>query len=331
MADEGGSGPLGMLDPVISSWDEAIGAVRTRAKWLLAGIGAVAALLFGTAPLVTRPTLSWSEDTLQLLVAILVAALGLGLLAIVAKQVADVFKPVTSSLAELDEVTREDLEKNREEYLGPRDDGSPAQDQLREANRRVLALERALTGARGTEKVLVEGALREAKAYQSDITAGVEALLEFDRYNKVVRNRSLSDRSFFLAFGAVLAGIVFQLTLTHAPADEEAGDGGAGGPAPTVALLTHPADDAEARAVWEALDLPACTSGEDDTVVVLVTGGSGSVDAPYQVQTIPEAAQSPDCPRLSFTVVSSLITVTPVPEKVTVEWPTDAPEETPTE
>lgn len=334
MAAEEESGPLGVLDPVVSSWDEGIAAIRNRAKWLLVGLGAIAALFFGTAPLVSRPTLSWSANWVQLLLAAVVAILGLWLLAIVAKEVADVFKPVTSSLSDLDPVTEADFDAHREEYFGPRATLDPAQQQLRDANRTVLLLEHALAGARGTQKTDLAGALREARARQVAVTAGVEALLEFDRYNKVVRSRSLSNRTFQWAFGAVVAGVLFQLILSAAPADEDSADGsGTAGSATVsgVAQLTRPADDSPALPVWDALQLPACTTSESDGVIVVVTGGSGSIEAPYRVQTIPEAADGEVCPRISFTVPAAFFPVEAVPEEITIKWPTEEPEQSPEE
>lgn len=326
--DQGGSGPLDMLDPVLSSWDEAIAAVRTRAKWLLAVIAAVAVFLFGSGPLITRPELSWGENADQLVLAAVFAALGLGILAILAFKVAEVFTPEVSSLATLDADTLTHFEANREEYLGPRATAAPPQQQLRDANQTVLALERGLAALptdQRDQRAALEGALREARLRQADVATGVEALLELDRFHRVRRHRTLKPAAFLLGFLALLSGVLFQLTLAAVP-EEDDGGGDAGGEAVaagTVARLTLPGGDAGAAAVWEALGLAVCAGGDDGGVVVVVAGGTGTTESPYTVQTVPEAV-GPDCPRVRFTVVEPLLVLTPVPEEVTVEWPDEA-------
>lgn len=320
-----------------STWVAYSAQVQSTAKWTVGALAAVAAVVFGAGPIVARPTLDPRDDLVQLLLAGILGIAGLAGVAALIAAAAAVLMPHA--------VTLDDLPAS----LAARVDASPHEHfparlgvkSVAEFRRALLAVSLAAATAETDTAALtrqVEAAKARGDAAQ---TALLEARLAVYEANlpKLRQRRAQAEecRDVLLERGAyvlvseawarhrnpivagtalaIVGGIGFQLALASPGADDDAAAGSGTAFSPVVTTMQK-VPGLGGDALWTALSLDACESNTDE-VTVLLTGGAGTLDDPYKVQTLPIGT----CESTSFTVVSevAIVDVTEPPQ-VTITY-----------
>jgi hypothetical protein len=84
--------------PTDSRWTVAAAGTRTTAKWMIASLAAAAALIFGAGPIVSRPALSWTDNRIQLIVALIAGIVGLITLILLIGLIGQILTPIRVTL-----------------------------------------------------------------------------------------------------------------------------------------------------------------------------------------------------------------------------------------
>lgn len=325
-----------------STWVTASAELRSTAKWMIAALAAVGAVVFGAGPIIARPTLSFNDDIGQLLLAAFLGSLGLIGIGILIFAVSKVLLPVEMSLDDLPEDLKNQI-STRPESLLPADASTLAGFRQQLAALRTSAVEipdkaddferiAAAEQKKGNADAFWR-ANEAASAYRSaeEDTKANLAIYE-DVRNDLINRGAYSQLSTVFStqtkrlwVGAVMAGLGglgFQLALTSVPAGEDAG-------AETTSYVNSigilsPTGDGPSE-FWNQYGLEACETSEGQ-VPVLITGGAGTPESPYFVQTIPESIpEDPSgCPPITFVAHPDLFSlVTPTPEEITFKNESD--------
>jgi len=320
----------GETAPPQGVWVTATAEVRTTAKWIITVLAAVAAVVFGAGPIVSRPSLDAQDDWGQLLLAGLAGAAGLIGIGILIWAASRVLVPVEMTLATLPAELVAKIGKDSLAYVPS---GATSVKEFRRNLRAyrvaVTDLERKVAGARADLEAAREIGDEAAAARAMDLIGSFEnarpgivqrrdmyettrtTLLERGAYGAV--RGIFEDSKPLIITGAVLAGLGgmgFQLLL--ASSDEE--NDSAAPPAPVLATLTS-IDTPAGTAFWDAVDLASCE--QRGAVPVLLRGGTGTQDDPYSVETLP----LPGCDPRSFDVLSDVAAVEkPAVQKVTITY-----------
>ncbi|TCC36332.1 hypothetical protein [Kribbella speibonae] len=313
---------------VDTKWVSASAELRSTAKWVITALAAVATVVFGAGPVISRPNLDFHDDAVQLVISAALGVAGLVGIGMLIFGVSKVLLPVEMSLDDLPAELVAKINAAPATVL-PADahDLREFRDQL--ASYRVASVElpdkaedadqQAAEAGRRSEKA---DAMRAARAYRAaydDAVANLAVyesvrtdLLDRGAYTKL--SQVFSSKQTSLIVGALLAGIGglgFQLALTSAPdSDKSAAPAAA---VNQVAILTRSGD--QAKEVWASYRLEGCETSPGQ-VPVLVTGGAGTADSPYVVQTVPSKA---GCPAISFTAYPEVFgLVVPKPQTVAI-------------
>lgn len=308
--------------------------VRSTARWLIAALAAVGAVVFGAGPVLKSPALDWQTHYTQLLVAGAAGLLGLSAVLFLIWTIATVFLPQESSLGNLPTELIEELDADPARF--PAGIGLTSVQQFRTAlveMRLAVASIAAQVGVKNAEAEISASAAdkREAAAMAAGLEASKASLqvLEDFRAELIERGEFLRTKKRWedlrnplaiAAACAVVGFIVFPLALS-APAEkeDEADDAGSGAASPVVTSMIRVPGTA-GDALWEALSLDGCE--RDGVVPVLLQGGKGTQAEPYAVQTI----ATETCRATSFTVVSAvaIVDVTEPPEMTITYSPAPA-------
>ncbi|MEU4194449.1 hypothetical protein AB0E69_21305 [Kribbella sp. NPDC026611] len=306
--------------------------LRSTAKWVITALAAVATVVFGAGPVVSRPSLDFHDDALQLVIAGVLGVAGLIGIGMLIFGVSKVLLPVEVSLDNLPADLVEKIDSAPESVL-PADAHSLREFRDQLAAYRVAAVElpdkaedadQRAADAYDKDPAVHAAATQEARELRNaydDVAANL-ALYESVRTDVIDRgaytklSQVFSGKQGVWIAGALMAGIGglgFQLALTSSPSGSE--------PAAKAAAVNQVAmlsgSGARATQFWTTYGLKACetTGGQ---VPVLVTGGEGTADSPYVVQTLPSKVQAvpsnvptvpsnvptvpsePACPALTF-------------------------------
>jgi hypothetical protein len=323
--------------PADSRWVTASAELRSTAKWVITALAAVATVVFGAGPIITRPSLDFEDDRLQLVLAGLLGVAGLIGIGMLVFGVSKVFLPVEMSLDDLPPELLAKIESHPETLLPA---GAPGLAQFRdqlaalrtavvEIPEKVEELEaRAGEAQRENDSAAYREAIAEVDAYRAalDDTMGNLATYESIRADLIDRGAFtrlsgvFSEQRGKLWTGALLAGIGglgFQLALTSTPAGTDSASGTSS--ARGIAVLSKAGDGA--TQFWDTYGLKACETAAGQ-VPVLITGGAGTADSPYLVRTIPEklTPASGDCPSIEFSAHPEVFAIAlPKPQEITIK------------
>lgn len=310
--------------------------LRSTAKWVITALAAVATVVFGAGPIITRPSLSFQDDVVQLVLAFLLGVAGLIGIGVLIFGVSKVLMPVEMSLDDLPQEVLDKLNSAPETLLPA---GIPT---LAAFQQNVAALRTAVVeipekiedyehaageAQRASDAAAYAQATDAIKAYQAAYHDDLANLATYEAVRKDLIDRGaytklsrvFSDQSRALWAGALLAGIGglgFQLALTSAPDGEDADP--ASPSYAGVAVVSGVGD--RATAFWERYKLADCEASAGE-IPVLVTNGDGTEDSPYSVVTIPDKT-GPDssCPAIEFLAHPDVFeVVTPSPDEITVK------------
>ncbi|TDC52391.1 hypothetical protein E1212_08705 [Jiangella ureilytica] len=324
----------GPAEPAAPGWDAAAADLRATVKWMVAAFAAVGAAMFAKG-FVTTPTLSWADDTWQLVFAWLVGAAGVVGVGLLIYQAVQLLRPTAFELGNLPEKYVAEIDANPRFYL-PSD-----ADTLEGYLAKLRALRVQATRSAGDVAVGERALAAAEKATPPDPAAVAAAERELDRatvrresvqkalgvYSTV--RESLLDRAGYWApdrglnrggtvmlVAGILAaggGIGYQLLL--AAPDPDDGDGGGSASPPAIGELVR-SDGAAGQELWRQLDLEACQADPASArIAVVVASGAGTEADPYVVSTLPTAT----CRAATFTVVDAVARVS-VPEQQTIDY-----------
>lgn len=317
-----------------SMWVGATTELRSTAKWVITALAAVATVVFGAGPVITRPSLDFEGDIAQLSLAFGLGVAGLIGIGLLILSVSKVLLPIEMSLDDLpDELLdtiqaaptstlpggvsslaefRDTLASLRTAVVEIPDKMADYQQVARDAQRRG---DPVAHGEAEAALAAYEAAYNDAKANLVTYEAVRVDLVDRGAFTRL--SRVFSDQSTRLWVGALLAGIGglgFQLALTSAPAN---GDSDSGASSAGVIAMLSPED--RATDFWETYGLAGCETSNGQ-VPVLVTGGEGTEDSPYTVRTIPDrTGPNSTCPAVTFSASPVLFSVVvPEPDTVTI-------------
>lgn len=298
---------------VISRWTVAAADTRATAKWMIGSLASAAALIFGASAIVSRPSLSWTQDRCQLLTALAAGTLGLVSVILLIGLTAAVLTPVKISLETLPKEMLGDLDAAAATRL-PSGSGSYAE--FLANYRKYTAVAARLagrlagldgTGSHSTKERDQVAKLHEAAQRNVEIyTRAAESYLnqaEFYSVSGVFKRRRWLTLA--LAIGAALGALGFQLALASGPAK-----------LPKASELAYLIPPQSPNELWDRLDLDACVVGKK--VPVLIAGGNGSIENPYSL-TVLKADER--CVPKSFELRSDALTIEkPEPVTITVHY-----------
>ena len=340
-------------DDDAQNWSKATDEVRAVAKWAIGGLAAVATVIFGAGPIVTRPSSRGAKDASQLVIAGIAGIVGLGAIICLIMLVAGMLVPQRISLHALPRRLTTEIDQ-RQELVA--DDRRPSDDVRRVPREPVRLHEcpgrgkappgtgqapdrQAATGTHLAE--LVE--LREAAGCPGGRSAVVEAdaaiyrsaanrILEIARFEGAPSRFARARSPMYALTGAAAVGaLVFQLALSDAPDEEDAAETSESAAGDTGYLLEAAADTPGAL-LWAQLGLDACASGPagQRQVPVIVGSGAGITDDPYEVTTLRVGDSASTCEIQRFRVLPDVLTLQlPEAESITIEY-TPAPTPSPT-
>ncbi|MGW7685327.1 hypothetical protein ACWGID_31595 [Kribbella sp. NPDC054772] len=316
--------------PGDTKWVTASAELRSTAKWLITALAAVAAVVFGAGPIITRPSLDFHDDAFQLILAGLLGAAGLIGIGLLVFSVSKVLLPVEMSLDDLPQTLIDRIEAHPDSVL-PADASTLQQyrDQLAAFRRAEVELpdevdecERAAVAAQQTNDVVAyQAAVAGEQAYREAIEDNAANLVLYESIRTDLIDRGaytklsevFSGQHIVLWVGAFLAGIGglgFQLALTSAPAGGGSSDQASA--AGQVAMLSG--SGGRAAAFWATYGLKACETAKGQ-VPVVISAGEGTAESPYVVRTVPGKS----CRALQFAANPEVFTVVvPTPDKVTI-------------
>lgn len=265
----------------LNRWTVATADTRTAAKWTIGSLASAAALIFGAGAIVSRPALSWHNDSYQLLTALVAGTIGLVSVILLIGLTATVLTPVRISLESIPEEMRRDLDAAAAIRL-PSDSRSYAEFLVNYPKYAALATKLAAQLARldaagshsGTQRAQLAALHKEAQHHAGVYTRAAESFLnQAEFYSVSSKFRKHRWWTLALAIGASLGALGFQLALATRPIELAK--------EPELAYLVAPQSPNE---LWNGLDLGACeVAGK---VPVLVSGGKGSDDDPYAITVL---------------------------------------------
>jgi hypothetical protein len=298
----------------LSRWTVGAAGTRNAAKWMIASLAAAATLIFGAGPIVNRPELSWADNAGQLAIALGVGALGLVCLILLIGQIASVLTPVKVSLETIpDEMLRDlnaaatvRLPSGSASYVDFLDKYHSYKVLVARLSSQVASVDGGVPHARVRLEqlaTLLNAAQRNLDVY----TRAADSYLNQADFYGV--SNLFSPRRRWIAIGlavvAAVGALGFQLALASHPKDAKK--------APELAYLIAPTGP---NALWDSLDLGACTVGKK--VPVLVSAGNGSGDAPYAVTVL---AANDLCVPKSFDLRTDVLALEKLPAAtVTVHY-----------
>ena len=337
MAGEASKVTDSVPDSSDTTWSGATKQARDAAVWVIGALAAVAVVVFGAGPLIQKTDLSWSDNATQLVVIWISGVIGLLAVIYLIGLVSRVLQPQPSTLTDLPPsfVAKIDAEQSRSRGSLPASCASFEEFVQRLPDRRrepaglraeVARAESNLASAAGPGNVQaaedVLSTVRQMLATSTENAARYEVVAKELRdraaYDQVsTLTRSLSTKVLSAAVIAAVAGITFQLALSH-PAEASGSDAPSASPADGVAYLIRPADDAPGAALWTQLSLDLCAVG--DKVPAVVNSGPTTGDGPWTVTVL---ALNSDCRIITFQTSNELIAVElPEPAVVVTVTPT---------
>lgn len=292
--------------PLPSRWITATSDLTTTTKWLATTIGAVAAVALGTGPFLVAPKVdvfdgSWPVWRATIfIVSLLVAVLGVG---IVIWQLLLLQSPKPVSLNAIPPEARSELDRDPGNYPPGTSDFAHfvtrLQDEkaaLREARRRAAA-----ETDEAEKRTWLSLAQARSKSLQ-ELDASAIGLVDQAMFS--MQRARLLEAKWPLIWGVVVLTLglgAFQLIVSANPDGDTPTASSEQG---TLIML----DSSASEALWGALDLKSCET-ETGRVPIILHGGNGSSDDPYEVETI--AAKS-GCRAINFNVLSdagSVVTI----------------------
>jgi hypothetical protein len=316
-------------------WVTATTEVRTTAKWIITVLAAVAGVVFGAGPVVSRPSMDAEDHWVQLMLAGAAGAAGLIGIGILIWAASRVLVPVEMTLATLPSelvakiatdssaylpsgaTSVEEFRKNLRAYRVAVNDLDA---KLADTRADLSAAQKSDDGAAATQAMDRIALLEKARpgiVERRDLYDTTRmTLLERGSYGAV---RGIFDASKgVIISGAVLTGLggmAFQLLLASSEKEKDS----AAPSAPVLATLTR-LDTPAGAAFWDALDLSSCEQGS--VVPVLLRGGKGTQGEPYSVETLP----LPGCTPRSFDFLSDVAVLEkPAVQKLTITYTTATP------
>ncbi len=274
---------------------------RKAALWFGTALAGIAGIVFGTGPfLVGFEYLTNDIPYWRIVLALaLVTAGGLSLITVVTS-LFKCLRPVEFTLATLPEKFRRRVDRNPRDYL-PKDHTSVARFQhaiprtqtaIGQFRRFVHEAEREFeTEVRDEEKINKEGRL---KRFQLELAIAERRLLDEKRFRATllaqaelaeIDDRLCTEAPRIRKYSvAVLFSAAFYLIVVSGKS--------APPPSPSAALLTVQ------KALVDMLGVGDCV-GADNTIPVLLFGGTGTVNSPWDVQTF---GAPDDCPAFRFSI-----------------------------
>lgn len=265
----------------LNRWSVATAGTRTAAKWMIASLASAAALIFGAGAIVSRPALSWSSNSCQLLIALAAGTIGLVSVILLIGLTATVLTPVKISLESIPKEMRRDLDAAAAIRL-PSDCRSYAEFLVNYPKYAALATRLAaqLAGLdeanshSSNQRAQLAALHKEAQHHVGVYTRAAESFLnQAEFYSTSSKFRIHRRWTLALAIGASLGALGFQLALATKPTELPK--------EPELAYLVPPKGPSE---LWSGLDLGACVVG--GTVPVVVSGGKGTDGDPYAVTVL---------------------------------------------
>jgi hypothetical protein len=311
--------------PANSRWQAATEQTRTTAKWIITSLAAAAAVVFGAGPIISKPNLSWQDDTGQLIIAGVLGVAGIGGIVWLISIMAKVLMPMKTTVGDAPQELIDELNSTSDSSL-PSDANTYAEflSRIRTHERQAANFQQALIQWEVTHQsddqqtraihASLKSKLAVVTANRDVYRAAVQTILDRIAFTQVNKLYTDSRQKVFLAAAlAAVGGLGFQLALS-APAKEDKAEAAPAASPPAVASLVRPADDAPGKRLWDDLGLSACEV--NGRVPVLRLDGAGTDASPYRVTTV-EARQG--CQVQTFNVTSDLITLQELaPRTVTV-------------
>lgn len=315
MTSSSGEGASASDGAGISRWTVAAADTRATAKWMIGSLASAAAIIFGASAIVSRPSLSWTQDRCQLLTALAAGTLGLVCVIFLIGLTAAVLTPVKITLENVPKEMLGDLHAAAATRL-PSGSRTYAEFLTNYRNYSTMAARLAGrlarldgTGSHASKERAQVAKLHDAARHNVEVyTRAAESYLnqsEFYSVSSIFKRRRWLTLT--LAIGAALGALGFQLALATGP--DKAPN------APELAYLIPPQSPSE---LWDQLDLGACVVGK--RVPVLIAGGNGSTENPYVV-TVLKADEH--CAPKTFELRSDALTIEkPEPVSITVHYKT---------
>lgn len=271
-----------------SRWTTAAEGTRNTAKWLIGALAATATLIFGAGPIVTRPSLSWTENALQLSVAVVSGTVGLVALVLLIGVITKVLTPVKVTLSDIPASMRSEIDSAAEVRLPS---GSTTYNQFLKEYRRYRRMSTRLTGLvsqlqqtsdaepseQNTRRLSqTKQHLEDAQANSDLYRRHAESYIEQAEYYEVAGLFASNRKAaLLLAVIAALGALAFQLSLaaTTEPASE-----------PVQPKLAYLVSSPEQTRLWRDLALDSCAVG--GKVPILLSSGTGADNDPYQITVV---------------------------------------------
>jgi hypothetical protein len=264
---------------------------------MIGSLAAAGALVFGAGPIVSRPDLSWQDNTGQLIIAVLTGSVGLIALVALIGLLASVLAPVKVTLENVPADMKAEINGSPSVRL-PGDAGTYEQFLANYQFYRsvVASLEGDLAGLPSSPQAgSREESLRRDVQVNLDnsrhnldlyVAAAAGYLDQAEYYSVAALFEGKRRRAVILAALAGIGALGFQLALAAPPKKEESKD---------AAYLAYIDAPAQANSLWTELGLASCAIGAE--VPVLLERGTGSEKDPYSVTVI---ALTPGCVPKSF-------------------------------
>ncbi|MBB2891888.1 hypothetical protein [Flexivirga oryzae] len=288
-------------------WATATADTRAAAKWLTVSLAAAGALVFGAGPIVSRPSLSWTDDRTQLLVAGVFGLCGIFALVLLISRFARLLAPRRLTLRTIPKDLETDLDADPEKRLPS--DCKTYREFLQNYDNTVILIENLQSKLSNTGGSAEQGKITEWLKQAHDrldvYTLSAESYLSQAEFYAVSNSfDKTSTLSVVLAVGAAVGALGFQLSLTSAPETST--------PSPTLGYLVG---KTSAAPLWKDLDLAKCALA--GRVPVIVNSGSGTGADPYNVTVISTRA---GCQAKTFELHPGTLTVEDLPsQEVTIQ------------
>lgn len=306
-------------DDGATRWVTATSQARETAKWTATAVAAVGGVVFGAGPLIAdveQDVAEWS--VVRIVLALAAALVGVyGVLALIGALLRAQL-PIELSLARLPRLLELRIRRRPEDFLPS---GCTSLSQFRSRLRSYRRASLQLANDARTATVQRRPAIKAAAAAMQQNAHTYERtrdeLLAEAGYLETISALEHLRRP--AGKGALLAvfGAVSYLLLVSAPANDDDGKAeGVGGSDSVPELATLLPTDPQGE-FWTELELASCEIGNGEVPVLLV-GGSGSGDDPWELQTI---GTPKSCPSITFTARSEVVQlVQREPREITINF-----------